>query len=328
MNTPATRSLAVCGWTPETSEALAALEKTGRFAATGIADASGAALIRARKETDLPCFQQVRQFLASAAYDAVLIASPQAAPVAALAAARGADLLVLAAACDADTIESAAEAARAHRVRLALIRPESHDAGIGDLLRLVGSSGEWDPHYVDVTVEGPTDTDRLLGAAVSHATRIAPGRHGLVRVSFWLGETSAPVRAVNATLEAGGQQVQVRARHAPTHYVRITGDAPAGAFELCISNGDASLAYSARSGERVQYRPESFDHWTVEAARASSADDTTQALEEAALRQAIARASLTGDVQANDCCARPELRLIEGLGQSEPRRHHLRLVVS
>lgn len=328
MNTPATRSLAVCGWTPEASEALAALERSGRYAAAGIADASGAALVRARQDTDLPCYQQVRQFLASADYEAVLIASPQAAPVAALAAARGADLLVLAAACDADTIEAAAEAARTHRVRLALLRPESHDAGIGDLLRLVGSSEAWDPHYLDVTVEGPAEVGRLLGAAVSHATRIARGRHGLVEASCWIGEADTPVRAVNASLQADGKQIQVHARHAPETYVRITGDAPAGAFELRISNTDASLSYSTASGEHVQYAPEWRDHWTVEAARASSADDAAHALEEAALLGAITRASLTGEVQANDCCPRPELRVIEGRGHSEPRRHHLRLVVS
>ena len=284
--------------------------------------------MRARQDTDLPCFQQVRQFLASADYEAVLIASSQAAPVAALAAARGADLLVLAAACDADTIEAAAEAARTHRVRLALLRPESHDAGISDLLRLVGSSDEWDPHYLDVTVEGPTDVGRLLGTAVSHATRIAPGRHGLVQASCWLGEVGAPVRAVNASLHAEDKQIQVRARHAPETYIRITGDAPAGAFELRITNDDASLTYSTPSGEHVQYRPEWLDHWTVEAARASSADDAAHALEEASLLGAITRAGLTGEVQANDCCARPELRVIEGRGHSAPRRHHLRLVVS
>lgn len=328
MNTPATRSLAVCGWTPEASEALAALERSGVFTPTGIADGSGTALVRARQDTDLPCFQQVRQFLASADYEAVLITSPQAAPVAALAAARGADLLVLATACDADSIEAAAEAARIHRVRLTLLRPESHDPGIGDLLRLVGSSEDWDPHYLDVTVEGPAEVGRLLGAAVSHATRIAPGRNGFVRASYWLGEAESPLRVVNAVLMADGQQIQIRARHAPETYIRITGDAPAGAFELRISNADASLTYTTRSGEHVQYCPEWLDHWTVEAARASYADDTAHALEEAALLGAIMRASLTGEVQANDCCTRPELRVIEGRGLSEPRRNHLRLVVS
>lgn len=327
MNTPATRSLAVCGWTPEAAEALAALERSG-FAAAGIVDASGAALVRATQDTDIPCFQQVRQFLAAADYDAVLIASPQAAPVAALAAARGADLIVLAAACDPETIEAAAEAARAHGVRLALLHPEAHDAGIPDLLRLVGSSDEWDPHYLDVTVEGPTEVARLLGIAVSHATQLAPGRHGLVQASCWLAEAGAPVRAVNASLDADGKQIQIRARHAPEAYVRIAGDALAGAFELRVCSEGASLSYSTVSGDHVQYRPEWVDHWTVEAARAASADDTPRALEEAALLGAITRASLTGEVQANDCCTRPELRVIEGRGHSAPRRHHLRLVVS
>lgn len=333
MNTPATltavapaRSLAICGWTPEAIEALDALESTGAYRAIGIADGSGAALVRARQETGHPCFQQVRQWMASAPYEAVLIASPQSAEFISLAARRGADLLLLPGASDVETLEAAVEAAQRHDVRIALLRPESHDAGVGDLACILDTP-EWAPHYLDVTVEGPAAADRLLGTAVVHAVRFAPTSHGLVRASAWTGGTESP-RVVSALLEADATQVHLTARHAPEAYVRITGDTPAGAFDLRIAADNARLTYTTPSGERIEYEPGWVDHWQAEAYRAVEADDAARAREEAGLLAAIARSVLTGEAQATDCCTRPELRVIEGRGHARPRRGNLRLVVS
>ncbi len=315
------------GWTPETADAVAAFQATGTYLASGVADASGTALVRARRETGLPCHQQVGQFLAAAPYDAILIGLPSA-ELAAVAAGRGADLLLLPGGADAETLEAAADAARVHGVRLAIVRPESHDAGIGDLVRLIESEQDWRPRYLEVTVEGPAEVDRLLGAAISHTLRLAPGTHGRVRATAWAGSTVTFLRSVRASVEAPETRLHLSARHAPSPFVRIAGDADGGAFELTISRSEALLGYTSRSGERVEYAPDWRDHWAVEAHRVAFADDTTRAGEEGALLSAIARAAATGEPQIADCCARPELRVIEGRGRSQPSRGHLRLVVS
>ena len=340
MNTPTTlsvvgretpplgaRSIAVVGWTAEAADALQAFRAAGTYLPIGVADTSGAALVRARQDTGLTCHQQVRQFLATAEYDAVLLGVP-APDLIALIAGRGAHLLVLAGAADAATLEAAADAARAHGVRLGIVRPEAHDAGIGDLVRLVESEDDWHPRYLEVTVEGPAEVERLVGAAISHALRFVPDVHGVVRGSAWTGDTSTFLRSVRASLDADDVQLHLSARHAPRSFVRIVGDAEAGAFELCITDTDATLSYTSRSGERIQYPPEWRDHWTVEAHRVAFVDDAARAREEASLLSAIARATSTGEPQETDCCARPELRVIEGRGQSRPSRANLRLVVS
>jgi len=327
VNTPATRTLTVCGWTPEAAEALAALSASGRFHPVGVADPSGAALVQARRDTVLPCFQQVRQFLITAEYDVLLVSSPQAGAGAALAASRGADLLLLPEACDVETLEAAAEAARRHGVRLTLLRPETHDPGLADLASLLASP-EWAPHYLDITVEGPTDIERLLGTAIAHTSTLEPHHDGRIRAQAWPSDGGATARAMCATLEAAGRQVRISARHAPDAYLRITGDAPAGAFELRVASGEATLTYTTSTGERIQYQPASVDHWTAEATRAASADDTARARAQASILDAIARSILTGEVQATNCCAKPDLRIIEGRGEIQSRRGNLRLVVS
>ena len=323
----AARALAVVGWTAESADAVEAFRAAGTFLPVGIADASGTALVRARQDTGLTCHQQVRQFLATAEYDAVLLGVPSS-DLVSLIAGRGADLLVLAGAADADTLEAAAEAARTHGVRLAVVRPEAHDAGIGDLVRLVESEDDWRPRYLEVTVEGPAEVERLAGAAISHALRLVPAAHGLVRASAWTGDTSTFLRSVRASLDADDVQLHLSARHAPRSFVRIVGDADAGAFELQISDADATISYTSRSGERIQYPPEWRDHWTVEAHRVAFVDDSARAREEAALLSAIARSATSGEPQDTNCCARPQLRLIEGRGESRPSRGNLRLVVS
>src|SRR5690606_541890 len=102
----------------------------------------------------------------------------------------------------------------------------------------------------------------------------------------------------------------------PEAYVRIAGDTPAGAFDLRVAPDDARLSYVTPSGERVEYTPGWVDHWKAEAYRAVEVDDTARAREEAGLLAAIARSILSGEPQATDCCARPELRVIEGRGHA------------
>ncbi len=326
MNKPATPALAVYGWTPEASEALSALNEGGRFLPVGVADPSGTALVQARRDTALACFQQVRQFLATAEYDVLLITAPQSGAAAALAASRGADLLLLPAACDVETLEASVDAARRHGVRLTLLRPEAHDPGVADLASLL-TAPEWAPQYLDVTVEGPTDIDRLLGTAVAHATRLAPHHDGRVRAHAW-PDVAPTARAISATIEATERTVRINVRHAPEAYLRITGDAHAGAFELRLTSSGPTLSYTASTGEHITYQPASVDHWTAEATRAAFEDDTAQARARASVLGAVARAILTGDAHGTHCCARPELRIIEGRGEAQPRRGNLRLVVN
>lgn len=320
-------ALAVLGWTAESAEALAALERTRAYRAVAVCDASGAALVQARRMTSVGCYQQARQWLASGDYDALLIGSPQSGGIAALAASRGADLLLLPGACDADTLEGASEAARRSGVRLVLLRPETHDAGLADLRRLLGSPG-WEPRSLDITIEGRAEAERLVGTAVAHAVALAPRLHGLVRASAWSGGAGAPLRSVTAVIDDDDRQVRLHARHAPATFLRITADTLGGSVTLQLAEGSSMLSYVTAAGEQVEYAPTWVDHWAAEGARAAEDDDTDRAGEEGALLGAIARSALTGEVQSNDCCARPELRVIEGNGQSRPRRANLRLVVS
>lgn len=313
MNTPATShrpTLAVLGWTPEAAQALHAFNAARTYEAVSILDASGTALVRARQDTGLPCFQQVRQYLASADVDALLVGVPSDPGVLTRAAARGMDLVLLSGVGDAATLEAAAEATHTHGRRLALLRPDAHDAGVDDLARLL-EAPEWRPRYVDVTLEAATDVERLMGSAVLHALRLAGDLHGDVRATAW-GDSEA--RVLHAEVDAREVHAALRVRHAPEFYLRIAGDAPAGAFDLRVSLGAATLAYHSTPGERVSYEPASLDQWRIEAYRVMDADDTALTRDAAGLLSAVSRAALTGETQSTDCCNRPELHLLEGGG--------------
>jgi hypothetical protein len=312
------------------------LETSGAFGAVAVGDYSGSALVRARQDTatraePLPGFQQVADMLRGVDYDAVLLGDPDGLVAAVtIAAARGKAVVLLADAVRGADLEAAADTATTHGVPLTLLQPARHDAGMDDLRRLVASDPAWTPHHLDATVEAPNEASRLAAVAVSHLVDLAAhdarasqgGVHANTRVR---GDAWAdPARVVDATILAHGRRYTLHARHAPDTFVRVTGDATAGAFELRIQDGDAFLTITGAASpgrigtEQRRYRVEPRDHWAVEAARAAAgADDTARARAEGALRDAMERSIATGEEQASACCRRPALRLLGGVRPPE-----------
>lgn len=332
MNTPATHRspsrLAVCGWDEHAREALTALEATGAFVGAAIGDRSGSALVRARRDTGLPCFQHVAEMVRAAEYDAILFAGALAhaeeLPAGTMiAAARGAHLFLLAEGASGAALLSAATAATAHGVPLTLLQPAMHDPGLADLARTVAAG---DPVYLDITVEAPTEADLLLRTAVGYLAEMLEHVDGSVRASAWAG------RVYSVDLAAGDSRALIRARHAPNTFVRLAVDGPGGAGELLIRNGEPEFLSTSPAGDQLRYRPDAVDHWTAEAARAahpSRNDDRDRAELQGTLLDAIARSVATGEPQSTSCCRRPELHLLQGGGRAAVgRSSNLRLVVS
>ncbi|MEX2373110.1 MAG: hypothetical protein WD800_04850, partial [Dehalococcoidia bacterium] len=141
-----------------------------------------------------------------------------------------------------------------------------------------------------------------------------------------------PRRSATAMVQAGGRQIVLRARHAPDALTRITGDAPAGAFEVRVDAERALVAITSSNGERMRYEPDARDPWAAEATRvaaATGADDLEATRGAAALLDAVERSAASGDAQETACCRRPALRLIEGGGQPAlGRTRHLTVVGS
>ncbi len=338
MNTPATQRspvpLAVCGWDEEAREALLALEATGAFAGCAVGDRSGSALVRARRETALPCFQHVSEMVRGAEYEAILFADAEAlASGAVVAAARGAHLLVLADRVGGEALASVAAAASANHVPLSLLQPALRDAGVAALPEMIGPGGA---SYLDVTVEAPWDASHLLRIAVGHVSRLMETEDMLVRASAW----AEPHRAYQVDAADGERAASLRVRHAPSPLLRIVAEGTAGVAELMLRDGIPEVRFTSPGGEDLRYRADDVDHWALEAARAADPDqrdDRLRAECQGAFLDAIERAVATGEVQTSACCRRPALHLVEGpagVRQEQggralrPRTGALRLVVS
>ncbi len=337
MNTPATHRppsrLAICGWDEHALVALEALEATGAFRGAAIGDRSGAALVRARRETALPCYQRVSEMVRAENYDAILFTDPHDIPAEAMvAAARGAHLLLLGESMPGTALLSAASAATAHGVPLTLLQPSMHDPGIEDLAASLGEG----PRYLDITVEAPADAALLLRTAVAHASRLLPHIDGTARGTAWGGDEP---RAVAAEVHTSNGQCTIRARHAPSTFVRIAGESAAGAVDLMFRDGAAEFRFASPAGDHLRYSPAVVDHWTIEAYRAAEhhaynehsghLDDRAGAEAQGTLLDAIERAIATGEAQSTACCRRPELRVLPGGGRDDSTRSaSLRLVVS
>lgn len=344
---PITR-LAVCGWNDDIRDALTALEATGAFRGVAVGHYAASTLVRARTDTadrvdPLPAFRQVPEMLRSIEYDAILVGDADGvAEATTIAATRGSSVILLADSVRGSELESAADAAAVHGVNLSLLQPARHDAGMDDLRQLLSGAADWSPHYLDITVEAPTDVARLVSVAISHLVTLldplgtggqsglgaGPHTSTLVRGITW----GDPARVVNATVIAHGRHTTLHTRHAPDTFVRIAGDAPAGAFELRLDANGAALMVAglhssdratAQTGDQLRYRVEPSDQWTLEAARiADGANDVARARTEGAIRDALERSVATGEEQSTACCRRPSLRLLEStVGETSTGEH-------
>jgi len=318
---PITR-LAICGWTATALDAVAALETTGAFECVAIGDHSAAKLVRARQQSRRPCFQQPAEMLRTGDFDAVLFAtSEDAEHLAPIAAARGMTILVPASELSGAVLTATADAAARHDTRLLLLNPARHDAGVADLTQRITTHHEWSPAYLDITVEAPTDASELIAVAASHLVTLAGAEHltthleATVRATAW----GSPARAISATIEVSGgatpMTASLRARHAPSTFIRIAGDSPAGAFDLRIQDGEADLAFTSSAFDHVRYAPAASDAWLDEAERIAdpqTIDDIDEARALGALLDVIQRSIATEEAQTTVCCAAPALRVIRG----------------
>jgi len=308
---PEARRLAVAGWTPEAQAALDALTATGRYEGAGIADTSGAALVSAQSGTGLPCHQQVWNYLQHATYDAILASGDLAIDAARSAVSQEAELLLLTETVSTAQLSAIADILEAHSreaeagARVALVQPAMQESGFAQLTQLVTAMDGWAPHYLDITVEGATDPERLLGIAVGQFAHLSPNR----AVSVTAEPSGYPMRSVSIGIESPDCRTRITVRHAPTAYMRITGDAEAGAFEWRLTETDVSLARTDADGSRLAYEPPAVSHWDAEAQRIATGNtdsDASLLKRTALLLEAVQRAAASGEAQSTGCCSRAE----------------------
>ncbi|MEX2229441.1 MAG: hypothetical protein WEB13_07355, partial [Dehalococcoidia bacterium] len=167
--------LALCGWTEEAPRLLRALQLRARLEAVAVGDRQAVQLVRARGATGLPCYQHVLEMLRTVDLDAVVITEAAAVEeLANIAAARGVDLLLCGDAMTGSALEAAAEAARRHRVALAVIRPRLRSAGLAFLADLVAADASWQPRFASVDVAGPAAAAVHLRTGVALIARLLP----------------------------------------------------------------------------------------------------------------------------------------------------------
>ena len=199
--------LAVLGWSDRTERLLSELRARGGYAVVGVGERSAAALIRARRATNAPCFQHTAEMVRRLDYDALLLADPAATEeLASAAASRGAQLIAEAEALPAAALDALATAAVRHSVPLALARPLLRHPAIEALIALIGGDAMWRPALVSLDLGGPRSTEAQVRDAVALATRLfadapaqvtaasAPAANHLRAVALPRGRAARPRR--------------------------------------------------------------------------------------------------------------------------------------
>lgn len=238
-STGARRRVLVVGWHAEARRALDALCGAG-LEVDLVVSRSAAELVDARAATGLPCSQQATQALRAKPYDLALLAdAARNVDDVAVAARQGAAVAILADGVAAEDLRAVGAIALQHSAPLFVLRPALHDPGVADLLALAANPA-WRPRLLDVTVEGATDLPRLGSIAAALIVRLVD------RTSDSVATTAHYGRMAASTITVGDCVVAARLRHAPGAFIRIAGDAEAGAFDLRIEDGVGRLAVTPR----------------------------------------------------------------------------------
>lgn len=326
--------LALCGWTDEAPRLLHALKLRARLEPIAVGDRQAVQLVRARAATGLACYQHVLEMLRSVDLDAVAITSADAAEeLAETAAARGADLVLWGDAMSAAALDAAVEAARRHRVALAVLRPRLQSAGLAFLIGLATADASWRPRFMSIDVAGPGPVSAQLRTAVALSARLLEDLPAAVIGSVVDGSVddgfalAAQLRGRDGTVGT----LTARTERAPS--VRLVFQAPAGTAELTTAaEGRSTLTLTAHGGTAEQSELNDTDLLgrevdRVAAIRRGDAQELLTADRETRILRAAEAALATGAITIIDESTRPELRLLDGgARECAPRRGHLRLL--
>jgi hypothetical protein len=330
------KRLIICGWNDGTAELADALEAHGlRTVATG--DRRPDRLLRARARTSLPGYQHPLEMARCVGYDAALIDDEaDAVAIAAVAAERGADLLITARAAGSEALASIDATARRAGVKVVLIGPLTHTVDFEAARLLTNGNPRWEAALTHIELSDEGSCTVLLRDAATIAARLVPHTPREAIVSL-LGEDSTGAFAASAHLRYHRRQqvtIDVRAGAPPRARVRI--EAPAGRIELEGHPEGRSVTVIQRSGDtqRGDFAP--VDPVVLEAARIvnrvredAEAELTVVQSASAAL-DAVEQSAETGLVTTvRDAGVRSRLRLLRGgAAVRSPRTGHLQLVGS
>lgn len=318
------RRLAICGWDEDTGALAAALERLAGLRPAAIGDTRAQALVRARAQTGLPCYQHLHEMLRSADYDAVLLGAAGQPPDPAHAreaAERGATLLLRGGHIPGDTLAQAARSAVDRGAALAVLRPVLRGAGAGFLTDLVAAEPAWRPHFATIEVRADADPTALLRDAIGLAARLVDATPAQVALSL-AGAAPLEPGALAAHLRyAGGALVQctaVRSPHGAPHW-NVTVEAAAGSLALRIAPGRSRVEVATMTEAPQSTTLTEPDPIEAEARRLGGgigADDARFALREAAMLRALEGSLATGYVHpVPRPDARQGLRVLPGGGR-------------
>ncbi len=226
------RALAVCGWDDAVVPGLIEALDAHGLRAVRIADHSGAALVRARRLTGLPCALHPAASLRGAPLDAILLAAPGHA-AAAVDAARHhrAALIVTPETLDADSIRLVADAAAEDGLVLAALRPAYRSSGLHGVVATARNAARGTSLLsLDLDLAGP-DPRALIGAAIAAALRVLPGAPASVVASTW-GSPTARGGIALALRYADGALATVDVRRAESVSLRASAEALDGPLSL------------------------------------------------------------------------------------------------
>lgn len=328
--------IAVVGWDDRSPQVLDALERAAGLVPVAVGDRRGAALVRARQATGLPCYQHLLEMLRNTACDTALIgATSGAAQVAQTAAARGMSLLVIGATADGATLLQAAESALHHAVPLAVIRPRLQEAGLAFLCTLAAGESGWRPRYLELTLAGAGGVPALLRDAVAIAGRLFPDLPVQVLASFLGNDAAETVAAAAALRYPDGRLGSVQVRAGVEERVTLFADCALGMVELTSIGVETTLTMTASDGHRETTHLTSGDTIALESARVRAVLDGERAEallvpRDGVVLQAIEEALESGAVATVvDRAPRANLHLVRGGGTpAGPPRGDLRLVGS
>lgn len=322
------RRLAVLGWHPGTRELVEALIEHAKARTVAVGDTSAFALIRARGAMHASCFQHVLEMVRTVDYELLLIGDDAyGAKAAAMAAQRGATILLDGARLSAATIEAAANAALRHGVPFVLLRPALHTTAIEVAREQFETARAATPRFVSLDLEGDRPAVQSLGDAVGALLALTPATPQHV-VAFASGgdEDDPTTIAVQVRFEDGAvasltarvSAVRRSQEHSAAR-IRMSMRAEGVEVEADIVETGGAMTSSAPGRESRTRRLRASESLALEAGRVrhaaeSSAHDIRAAVREAALLMAIEQALASGGVEAVDQPT-PGLRLLQGGGR-------------
>jgi hypothetical protein len=324
--------LVVCGWEHDESALLQALREQAQLETVAIGDQYPARLVRARTATRLACYQHPRQMARDQAFDALLLAAPEAAEeVTTTAAVRGADLLLLGDRMDADALHAASTAAIRYGTALAVLRPFVRTAGLTFVTDLVEADPRWTPSLLMLDLADERPAPQLLRDALAMVLRMSEATP-LEVVATAAGDTETPAAIAVHLRGSEGVMCTIAVRGLVDPAVRLHADTANGTIDIDTAENESHVTLTSLQGERERTTLRDGDTIAAEARRVARIRhgeplDARHALREVAVLRAVEESLATGQpVAVGEPSMRSILRLLAGGAHPSPRQGRLHLV--